>query len=125
MAQRVGRVIALPFHDRDTRRGLVVSSTLRQHFIPGKELVSIVQEAGWAPGPVWTGEKSRLKGIFLKHVLPFQLNKWLTKKNFSSFFLYYMCYVIHNAILCLHFVVSFQRRCGGGLLSPHSLPRPG
>jgi hypothetical protein len=27
---------------------------------PGKDLVSIVQEAGWDPGPGWTGEKSRL-----------------------------------------------------------------
>ena len=24
-------------------------------FTPGKEPVPIVQEAGWAPGPVWTG----------------------------------------------------------------------
>ena len=23
-------------------------------FTPGKNLVPIVQEAGWAPGPVWT-----------------------------------------------------------------------
>jgi len=27
---------------------------------PGKDSELIVQEAGWAPGPVWTGEKSRL-----------------------------------------------------------------
>ena len=26
---------------------------------PGKDLVPIVQEAGWAPGPVWMGGKSR------------------------------------------------------------------
>jgi len=26
---------------------------------PGKDLVPIVQEAGWAPGPVWTDGKSR------------------------------------------------------------------
>ena len=26
---------------------------------PGKVPVPIVQEAGWAPGPVWTGGKSR------------------------------------------------------------------
>jgi len=26
---------------------------------PGKESVPIVQEGGWAPGPVWTGGKSR------------------------------------------------------------------
>jgi hypothetical protein len=24
-------------------------------FTPGKEPVPIVQESGWAPGPVWTG----------------------------------------------------------------------
>jgi len=29
------------------------------HFIPGKDPVPILQEAGWAPGPVWTGGKSR------------------------------------------------------------------
>ena len=54
MAQRVGRGIALLFHDRGTRRGCVVSSTLRPHFTPGKDPVPILQEAGWAPGPVWT-----------------------------------------------------------------------
>jgi hypothetical protein len=37
----------------------VVSSTPRPHFTPGKDPVLIVQEAGWTPGPVWTGGKSR------------------------------------------------------------------
>ena len=37
----------------------MVSSTPRPHFTPGKEPVPIVQEAGWAPGPVLTGGKSR------------------------------------------------------------------
>ena len=27
-------------------------------FTPGKEPVPIVQEAGWAQGPVWTGEEN-------------------------------------------------------------------
>jgi len=36
VAQRVGRDIALLFHDRGTRRGWVVSSTPRPHFSPGK-----------------------------------------------------------------------------------------
>ena len=57
MAQRVGRCIALLFHDRGTRR--VVSSTPRQHFTPRKDTVPILQEAGWAPGQVWRGGKSR------------------------------------------------------------------
>ena len=37
----------------------MVSSTPRPHFTPGKDPVPILQEAGWAPGPVWTGGKSR------------------------------------------------------------------
>ena len=59
VAQRVGRGIALLFHDRGTRRWWVVSSTPRPHCTPGKNLVPILQEAGWAPGQVWTGGKSR------------------------------------------------------------------
>ena len=62
VAQRVGRGIALLFHDCGTRWGWVVSSTPRPHFAPGKDPVPIVQEAGWSPGPVWTGEKSRPHG---------------------------------------------------------------
>jgi hypothetical protein len=59
VTQSVGRGIALLFHDRGTRRGWVVSSTPRPHFIAGKDPVPIVQEAGWALGPVWTDGKSR------------------------------------------------------------------
>ena len=57
VAQRVGRGKALLFHNRGTRRGWVVSSTPRPRFTPGKDPVPILQEAGWAPGPVWTGGK--------------------------------------------------------------------
>jgi hypothetical protein len=46
------RGTALLSHDGNTRRGWVVSSTSRQHFTPGKDPVPILQEAGWAPGPV-------------------------------------------------------------------------
>ena len=37
----------------------MVSSTPRPHFTPGKDPVTILQEAGLAPGPVWMGGKSR------------------------------------------------------------------
>ena len=37
----------------------MVRSTLRPRFTPRKDTVSISQEAGWASGPVWTGEKTR------------------------------------------------------------------
>ena len=54
-AHRGCRGIALPFHDHGTRRGWGVSVTPRPLFTPGKDLVPIVQEAVWAPGPVRTG----------------------------------------------------------------------
>ena len=37
----------------------MVSSTPRPHFTRGEDTVLILQEAGWVPGPVWTGVKSR------------------------------------------------------------------
>jgi len=38
--------------------GVGVSVTPRPLFTPGKEPVPIVQEAGWAPWPVWTGAEN-------------------------------------------------------------------
>jgi len=45
--------------DHGTRRGWVVSSMPQPHVTPRKDLVPILQKAGWAPGPVWMGGKSR------------------------------------------------------------------
>ena len=59
VAQGMGRGIALLFHDRSTRRRWVVSSKPWPHFTSGKDPVPILQEAGWAPGSVWTSGKSR------------------------------------------------------------------
>jgi hypothetical protein len=39
-------------------KGWGVSVTPRPLTIPGKDPVPIVQEAGWAPGPVWTGAEN-------------------------------------------------------------------
>jgi len=57
-ARRGSRGIALILHDNSTRRGRGVSVTPWPLFTPGKEAVPIVQEAGWAPGPVWTGAEN-------------------------------------------------------------------
>ena len=57
-AHKRSRGIALHFHDRGTRREWKVSVTPRPLFTPGKDPVLIVQEAGWAPGPVWTGAEN-------------------------------------------------------------------
>jgi hypothetical protein len=57
-AHRENRGIALLFHDHGTRRGWGVSVTPRPLFTPRKDPVLIVQEAGWTPGPVWTGAEN-------------------------------------------------------------------
>jgi hypothetical protein len=45
--------------------GWEVSVTPRPLSTPGKDPVPIVQEAGWAPGPVWSGaENLAPTGIF-------------------------------------------------------------
>jgi len=57
-AHRGSRGIALLFHDHGTRRGWGVSVTPRPLFTPRKDPVPIVQESGWALGPVWTGAEN-------------------------------------------------------------------
>jgi hypothetical protein len=57
-AHRGSRDIALLFLDNGTRRGWGVSVTPRPLFTPGKDPVTILQEVGWAPGPVWTGAEN-------------------------------------------------------------------
>jgi hypothetical protein len=53
----VGRGIALLFLILGTRRGWVVSTTPRPLY-SRENSVPIVQEAGWASGPVWTCAKN-------------------------------------------------------------------
>jgi len=53
-AHRECRGIAIHFLDHGTRRGWRVSVKPRPIFTPRKDLVSIVQEGGWAPGLVLT-----------------------------------------------------------------------
>ena len=57
-SHRGKRGIALLFHDHGTRSGRGVSVMPWPLFIPGKDLVPIVQEPGWALRPVWTGAEN-------------------------------------------------------------------
>ena len=51
MVQKVGRSIALLFHDRGIRRGWVVSSTPRPYFTPGKDPYPFYRRLGGSQGP--------------------------------------------------------------------------
>jgi hypothetical protein len=55
---RGNRGLALLFHDHGTTRERRVSVTPRTLFTSGKDPKPIVQKAGWAPGPVWTGTEN-------------------------------------------------------------------
>jgi len=57
-AHRGSRGIALLFLDHGTRRGEGSASRTGRSLPPGKDLVPIVQEAGWAPGLVRTGAQN-------------------------------------------------------------------
>jgi len=76
VAQRVGRGVPLPLHDRGTRRGWVVSSTPQLHFTPRKDPVPIVQESGWAENLVPTAIWSRIIQPVVSHY-----TDWATQLN--------------------------------------------
>jgi hypothetical protein len=56
-AQRGSRCIAILFFNLCARWGLVVNATSLPFYIQKRDAVTIVQEAGWAPGPVRTGKE--------------------------------------------------------------------
>jgi hypothetical protein len=85
-AHRGSRGIALPFHDHSTRRGWGVSVMPRPLFTPRKDPVPIVQEAGWAPGPVWMG---------VENLAPHQ--DMIPRLSSPSQSLYRLSYPAHNA----------------------------
>ena len=51
--------ITVLFLDHGTRRGEGPASRPGRSLLPCKDPVPIVQEAGWAPVPIWTDGKSR------------------------------------------------------------------
>jgi len=82
-ANRGSRDIALLFLDHGTRRRWGVIVMPRPLFAPGKDPVPVVQEAGWAPGPVWTGAENlaSLPGFDTRTVQPVasRYTDWATR----------------------------------------------
>ena len=89
--------IALIFHDHSIRRGWGVSVTHRPLFTPGKDPVPIVQEAGWAPGPVWTGaENLDPTGI------------WSPDRPTRSQSLHRLSYPAHNLHIVMQYLLNVR-----------------
>jgi len=87
MTHRGSRGIALLFLEHITRRGWGVSVMPWPLFNPRKELVPTVQEARWAPGPVWTGaENFGPTGI------------WYPDRPACSQLLYQLQYLAHMSV---------------------------
>jgi hypothetical protein len=57
-ALRESRGIALFYFQTSALEGGEGSASRPGRFTPGKDPVPIVQEAGWSPGPVWTGAEN-------------------------------------------------------------------
>ena len=70
VAQRVGRGIALLFHDRGNIRGWVVSSTPRPLFTPGKTRYPFYRKLGGPQGRFGRAENLFLTGIRSRTVQP-------------------------------------------------------
>ena len=85
-AHRGSGGIALFFLDHSTRKGWGFSITPQPLFAPGKDLVPILQEAGWALGSVWTGMENLASTGF-----------WSPDRPACSQSLYWLCYPAHAA----------------------------
>jgi len=104
VAQRVGRGIALLFHDRGTRMGWVISSTPRPHFTPRKDPVPILQEAGWAPGSVGWVENLVPTGFRSRTIQPVvsRCTDWATRPTSK--------YSVSQNLCQLNFLSPYKRR---------------
>jgi hypothetical protein len=119
----------------------MVSSTPRPHFTPGKDLVPTLHEAGWAPGPVWMGGKSRphrdsipdrpalssfaipteLPGphlylkvciiLYLKQVIYWYQNRFVFRSYFSLFVISHFSLIISLSTFLLSVQLNTTYKC--------------
>ena len=124
-AHRGSRGIALPFHDHGTRWGVWGASvTSRPLFTPGKDLVPILQEAGWAPGPVWTGaENLAPTGIRPRTIQPVVSRytgyaTWPTKVHSADNILINKYQTFKDFQINLNYISSFSPYCTENVVCP-------
>jgi len=108
VVQRVGRCIALLFHDRGTRRGWVVSSTPRPHFTPGKtrypfyrKLCGSQGRSGRAGNLVPTGIRSRTVQPIAQSLYRLSYRAHIQNKYLD----------LTAQVICLRTIICFTRSC--------------
>ena len=80
-----------------TRRGGGVSVTPRPLFTPEKDPVPVVQEAGWVPGPVWTGAEN-LSPTGIRSPIHPALSQSLYRLRYSALYRYMVKKVISGIV---------------------------
>ena len=89
VAQRLGRGIALLFHDRGTRRGWVVSSTPGRTLTPGKTRFPFYRRLGGPQGRSGRAENLVPTGIRSRTVQPIVIRytDWATRPTYNWYIL--------------------------------------
>ena len=111
VAQRVGRGIALLFHDRGTRRGWVVSTTPRPHLPPGKTRYPFYRRLGGPQGRSGWVENLISTRIRSRTIQP------------VAQLLYQLSYPAPaTKVFCLYFIARTGYKWGGSVSAPVSCP---
>ena len=112
-ARRVGRGIALPFHDLGTEDGAGWSAPRPGRFTPGKDPVPIVQEAGWAgldgcgksrPTGIRSPDRPARSESLYRLSYPGHLHRINNSKNYAHFYepnFYFSTVLVHPQVVFL------------------------
>jgi hypothetical protein len=99
----------------------------RPLFTPGKDLVPIVQEAGWAPGTVWTGAENLAPTEFDPRTVQAVASRYNdyaaqpTGKAVSTTYskTVFVALYIQHAITCAPYYIAFCGLSDCAIFSPH------
>ena len=110
VAQRVGRVVALLFHDRCTRRAWVVSVTPRPPLPPGKTRYPFYRRLGGPQGRSDRGENLVTTGIRSRTVQPVasRYNDWATGPTSLSMYLWISAMKVMTVLRPTHVYLQFK-----------------
>ena len=88
----------------------MVSSTPRPHFTPGKYPLPILQEADWAPGPVWTCEENFVPNGIRSPFLPALSSVAMPTELHGPYIYIYIIHYILNVLYILHINMYIKDR---------------